>query len=38
VIAGRAFDVSDRGSSTPVAIISEAAARRDFPNESAIGK
>jgi predicted permease len=38
VIAGRAFDQSDRGTATPVAIISEAAARRDFPNESAIGK
>jgi putative ABC transport system permease protein len=38
VIAGRAFDQSDRGTATPVAIISEAAARRDFPNESAVGK
>ncbi|HMA23558.1 MAG TPA: ADOP family duplicated permease, partial [Gemmatimonadaceae bacterium] len=38
VIAGRTFDNGDRSDATPVAIISEAAARRDFPNESAIGK
>jgi putative ABC transport system permease protein len=38
MIAGRAFSGDDRGDATPVAIISEAAARRDFPNESAIGK
>jgi predicted permease len=38
MIAGRAFDASDRSAVTPVAIISEAAARRDFPNESAIGQ
>lgn len=38
VIAGRAFDASDRSGGPAVAIISEAAARRDFPNETAIGK
>lgn len=38
VIAGRAFTADDRTDAPPVAIISEAAARRDFPNESAIGK
>jgi predicted permease len=38
VVAGRAFGASDRTGGPLVAIISEAAARRDFPNESAIGK
>jgi putative ABC transport system permease protein len=38
VIAGRAFGPVDRSETTPVAIISEAAARRDFPNASAIGQ
>jgi putative ABC transport system permease protein len=38
IIAGRAFDANDRQTSEPVAIINEAAARRDFPAESAIGK
>jgi putative ABC transport system permease protein len=38
IIAGRAFTADDRTDSPAVAIISEAAARRDFPNESAIGK
>jgi predicted permease len=38
LIAGRAFNADDRASGSPVAIISEAAARRDFPTESAIGK
>ena len=32
LIAGRAFAASDRSDATPVAIISETAARRDFPN------
>ncbi|HET9729523.1 MAG TPA: ADOP family duplicated permease, partial [Acidimicrobiia bacterium] len=38
VIAGRSFGAADRSDATPVAIISEAAARRDFPTESPIGK
>lgn len=38
VIAGRAFDANDRTGGPSVAIISEAAARRDFPNETAVGK
>lgn len=38
VIAGRSFSTDDRGASEHVAVISEAAARRDFPNETAIGK
>ena len=38
VIAGRAFSSDDRDASALVAIISEAAARRDFPTESAVGK
>jgi putative ABC transport system permease protein len=38
VIAGRAFDATDRTGAPPVAIVSEAAARRDFPNETAVGK
>ena len=38
VIAGRSFDATDRDGATPTAIISEAAARRDFPTETAIGK
>ena len=35
---GRAFDQTDRAASEPVAIISEAAARRDFPAASPIGQ
>ncbi|HTJ22758.1 MAG TPA: ABC transporter permease [Gemmatimonadaceae bacterium] len=38
VIAGRSFDDRDRSGATPAAIISEAAARRDFLTETAIGK
>jgi putative ABC transport system permease protein len=38
ILAGRAFTAADRSDAAPVAIISEAAARRDFPHESAIGK
>jgi putative ABC transport system permease protein len=38
IIAGRAFSMEDRDGGELVAIINESAARRDFPNESAIGK
>ena len=38
VLAGRSFRADDRSDSPLVAIISESAARRDFPTESAIGK
>ncbi len=38
LITGRAFTSTDRSDAMPVAIISEAAARRDFPNETAIGQ
>jgi putative ABC transport system permease protein len=38
IIAGRAFSADDRDANGLVAIISEAAARRDFPTESAVGK
>ena len=38
VLAGRAFTTEDRSGGPLVAIISESAARRDFPTESAIGK
>jgi putative ABC transport system permease protein len=38
IVAGRAFDATDRNGGVPVAIISEAAARRDFPTQSALGK
>src|SRR5262249_26550093 len=36
--AGRGFTAADAAGSELVAIISDAAARRDFPNESAIGR
>lgn len=35
---GRDFAAGDNASSTPVAIISQSAARREFPEESALGK
>jgi predicted permease len=38
IMAGREFTEQDRAGSELVAIITEASARRDFPNESAIGK
>lgn len=38
LIAGRGFSNEDRETTERVAIITEAAARRDFPIETAIGK
>jgi predicted permease len=38
LLAGRAFTDADRAGAPLVAVISEAAARRDFPTESALGK
>jgi putative ABC transport system permease protein len=38
IVDGRSFGTSDQAMSEPVAIISEAAARRDFPNVSAVGQ
>jgi predicted permease len=38
IIAGRSFSPEDRGGAELVAIISEAAARRDFPNASPLGQ
>lgn len=38
LLAGRSFDASDRGDATPVMIVSESLARREWPTESAIGK
>lgn len=38
VIAGRALSSDDRLGAAYVAVLSEAAARRDFPNETAVGK
>ena len=38
ILDGRAFEESDRLGSAPVAILSQAAAQRYWPNERAIGK
>jgi predicted permease len=38
VRAGRVFDASDTKTSELVAVYSEAAAKRDFPGESAVGR
>ena len=38
ILHGRAFDTRDDEGRTPVCVISETAARRWFPGESAIGK
>ncbi|HKH48354.1 MAG TPA: ABC transporter permease [Thermoanaerobaculia bacterium] len=38
VARGRALDARDREGATPVIVINEAAARRYFPNEEALGK
>lgn len=38
VIAGRGFTADDRSDAPLAAVISEAAARRDFPTQSAIGQ
>ena len=38
VLAGRIFDQHDKGGSTPVAVLSEALAKRLFPRGDAIGQ
>jgi predicted permease len=38
LLDGRVFDESDRAGTAPVAIMSQAAASRYWPNESAVGK
>ena len=38
VVDGRAFDDADREGSSPVAMLSESAAKQYWPRESAIGK
>ena len=38
ILVGREFSDTDRSGAEPVAVISESAARRDWPNESPIGK
>jgi predicted permease len=38
LVAGRFFDANDRTGAPPVVIVSQMAARREFPDESPIGK
>jgi predicted permease len=38
VLRGREFNDQDTGSSTPVALINEALAKRDFPNQNPVGQ
>lgn len=38
LLAGRSFDAADRADATPVMIVSESLARREWPTESAIGE
>jgi predicted permease len=38
LLAGRSFTAADRGDATPVMIVSEALARREWPSETALGK
>lgn len=38
MLMGRAFNDNDRAAGTPVVIVSEALARRDWPTESPMGK
>ena len=38
ILVGRGFTNADRSGALPVAVVSESAARRDWPNESPIGK
>lgn len=38
LLRGRLFDTRDHGQSVPVAIVSQAAARRLWPGEDAVGK
>jgi putative ABC transport system permease protein len=38
LLAGRGFDVGDRAGAAPVAIVSEALARREWPGRAAVGR
>jgi putative ABC transport system permease protein len=38
IVEGRAFQVSDRADSRPVAVVNELFAHKYYPNQSAIGK
>jgi macrolide transport system ATP-binding/permease protein len=38
IVKGRAFEVSDRAESRPVAIVNEMFARKYYPNQNPIGK